>query len=153
MRGAPPGGLPICASWLQSSVPRRPSRWSSKPMSEPFLHIRHASTASRLHSVHRPRRWRLSPVVQAIQARRGVQCTVAVLLIAARGALTRVDTPRQLMRDLGLTPSEDSSGERRRQGTITTAGHTCARRALIEGAWASRAPAQVSRPLPWRFET
>jgi transposase len=37
--------------------------------------------------------WRLHPVVQAIQAMRGVQCTVAVTLIAERGDLTRFDTP------------------------------------------------------------
>ena len=69
---------------------------------------------------------------------RGVQFTVAVVLIAELGDLTRFDTPRQLMSDLGLTPSEYSSGERRRQGTIAKAGNTFARRALIEGAWAYR---------------
>jgi transposase len=53
---------------------------------------------------------------------------------------------------LGLTPSEDSSGARRRQGTITQAGHTVARRALIEGAWAYRYPAKVSRHLQLRLE-
>jgi hypothetical protein len=56
------------------------------------------------------------------------------------------------MHDLGLTPRAYSSGARRRQGTITTAGHTCARRALSEGAWTYRDPAQVSRPLHWRLE-
>jgi transposase len=56
------------------------------------------------------------------------------------------------MGDLGLTPSEDASGERRRQGGITTAGHTQARRALVEGAWASRDPAHVSRHRQLRLE-
>jgi transposase len=58
--------------------------------------------------------WRLQPVVEALQALRGVQCTVVGTIIAALGDLTRVDNPRQLMSDLGLTPSEYSSGERRR---------------------------------------
>jgi transposase len=80
--------------------------------------------------------WRLAPVVQALQAMRGVQFTVAVTLIAELGDLTRFENPRQRMSYLGLTPSEYSSGERRRQGAITTAGNTFARRALIEGAWA-----------------
>jgi transposase len=92
--------------------------------------------------------WRLAPVVQALQARRGVPCTVAVTRIAARGDLSRCEHPRPLMSDLGLTPGEDSSGERRRQGTITTAGHPFARRALIAGDWASRDPAKGSRHLP-----
>jgi transposase len=96
--------------------------------------------------------WRLYPVVQALQAMRGVQFTVAVPLIAALGDLTRFDNPRQLMSDLGLTPSEYSSGERRRQGTITKAGNTFARRALLEGAWSSRFPAKVSRHLQVRLE-
>ena len=53
---------------------------------------------------------------------------------------------------LGLPPSEDSSGERRRQGAITKAGNPHARRAFIEGAWAYRYPAKVSRHLQWRLE-
>jgi transposase len=53
---------------------------------------------------------------------------------------------------LGLTPSESSSGERRRQGAITKAGNTHARRGLVEGAWASRYPAKVSRHLQLRLE-
>jgi len=77
-------------------------------------------------------------VVEAIQALRGVELTGAVILIAELGDLTRFDTPRKLMSHLGLTPSEYSSGERRRQGGITKAGNTHARRALVEGAWAYR---------------
>jgi len=96
--------------------------------------------------------WRLLPVVEALQALRGVQFTVAVTVAAELGDLTRFDNPRQLMRYLGLTPSEYSSGERRRQGGITKAGHTHARRALVEGAWAYRYPAKVSRHLQLRLE-
>lgn len=96
--------------------------------------------------------WRLYPVVEAIQALRGVELTGAVILIAELGDLTRFDTPRQLMSYLGLTPSEYSSGERRRQGGITKAGNTHARRALVEGAWAYRYPAKVSRHLQLRLE-
>jgi transposase len=46
---------------------------------------------------------------------------------------------------LGLVPSEHSSGERRRQGSITKTGNSHARRVLVEGAWAYRYPAKVSR--------
>jgi hypothetical protein len=52
--------------------------------------------------------WRLQPVVEALQALRGVQCPGAVTVVAEWGALRRVDHPRQLMRDWGLTPSESS---------------------------------------------
>src|SRR5712692_9891815 len=96
--------------------------------------------------------WRWVPVVEAIQALRGVQFTVAVTLIAELGDLTRFDNPRQLMSYLGLTPSEHSSGERRRQGSSTKTGNSHARRALVEGAWAYRYPAKVSRHLQLRLE-
>ena len=89
--------------------------------------------------------WRFQPVVEALQALRGVPCTVAVTTVAERGDLTRFDNPRHLMNCLGLLPSAYSRGERRRQGPITKAGPTQARHALVEGAWAYRYPAKVSR--------
>jgi transposase len=97
--------------------------------------------------------WRLSPVVEALQALRGVQFTVAVTLVAEMGDLTRFKSPRELMKFMGLIPSEYSSGEQRRQGAITKAGNTHARRVLVEGAWAYRYPAKISRHLQLRLET
>jgi transposase len=96
--------------------------------------------------------WRWHPVVEAMQALRGIQFTAAVTLIAELGDLSRFDTPRQLMSYLGLVPSEHSSGERRRQGSITKTGNSHARRVLVEGAWAYRYPAKVSRHLQLRLE-
>jgi transposase len=96
--------------------------------------------------------WRLPPVVEALEALRGVPCTGAVTLGAARGDRTRVETPRPRMKDLGLIPAESSRGARRRPGAITTAGNPHARRALVEGAWADRYPANVRRPRPRRLE-
>jgi transposase len=96
--------------------------------------------------------WRLYSVVEALQALRGVPCTVAVTMVTDIGDLTRVDTPRELMQFLGLIPSEYSSGARRQQGSITPAGNTHARRALVEGAWAYRSPAKVSRHRQLRLE-
>jgi transposase len=96
--------------------------------------------------------WRLHPVVEALQALRGVQFTVAVTPVAELGDLPRFETPRALMTCLGLVPAEYSTGARRRQGAMTTAGTTHARRALVEGAWAYRDPAKVSRHLQLRLE-
>jgi len=96
--------------------------------------------------------WRLSPVVEALQALRGVRFTVAVTAIAELGDLTRFEKPRQLMAFLGLHPSEHSTGERRRLGGITKTGNTHARRALVEGAWAYRFPARVSKQIQARQE-
>jgi transposase len=88
--------------------------------------------------------WRLYPVVEALQALRGVQWVVALTVVAELGDLTRFTSPRQLGAFVGLIPSEHSSGPSRRQGGITKAGNGRARRALIEGAWAYRHPAKVS---------
>jgi transposase len=96
--------------------------------------------------------WRLNPVVAALQALRGVQGTVAVTTVAEIGDLTRFDIPRELLQFLGRIPSDDSRGERRRQGAMTQAGNPHARRTLVAGAWASRSPAKVSRPLQRRLE-
>jgi hypothetical protein len=57
------------------------------------------------------------------------------------------------MHSLGVTPSADSTGARRRQGGIPKTGNSHARRALVEGAWAWRYPATVSRHLQRRLET
>jgi transposase len=96
--------------------------------------------------------WRFHPVVEALQALRGVQFIVAVTTVAELGDLTRFDNPRQLMNYLGLTPSEYSRGARRQQDSMTKEGNTHARRALVEGAWAYRYPAKVSRHLQLRLE-
>ena len=96
--------------------------------------------------------WRLAPVVRALQALRGVQDIVATTTVAEIGDLTRFDNPRQLAAFLGLVPSENSSGDRRRQGPITKAGNGHARRALIEGAWAYQYPAKVSPAIQKRLE-
>ena len=96
--------------------------------------------------------WRLAPIVRAFQALRGVQDTVAITVAAELGDITRFDNPRQLAAFLGLVPSEDSSGERRRLGGITKAGNGHARRVLVEGAWAYRFPAKVSPHIQKRLE-
>jgi transposase len=57
------------------------------------------------------------------------------------------------MNFLGLIPAAYSRGEHRRPGAITKAGHSHARRALVEGAGAYRSPAKVSRHLQRRLAT
>ena len=96
--------------------------------------------------------WTLAPVVEAVQAMRGVAFIVAVTVVAEVGDFQRFDNPRQLMAYIGLTPSEHSSGNSVRRGGITKAGSGLARRALIEGAWSYRMQARVSRKLHDRIE-
>jgi transposase len=88
--------------------------------------------------------WRWRRVVQALQALRGVQVLHAVRMVAELGDFQRFDTPRKLMAYLGLIPTEHSSGGRRRQGAITKAGNSSARRAMVEAAQAYAHPARLS---------
>jgi transposase len=94
--------------------------------------------------------WAMAPVVAAYQALRGVALLTAVTFVAEIGDVRRFENPRQLMAYLGLVPSERSTGERVRRGSITKAGNTRARRVLIEGAWTYRFPARMSRLLQER---
>ena len=91
--------------------------------------------------------WRLNPVVEALQALRGVSLVVAATTVAELGDISRFDHPRQLMAYLGLVPSEYSSGETTKRGAITKTGNGHARRMLVEAAWSYRLPARVSRRL------
>jgi transposase len=97
--------------------------------------------------------WRLHPGIAARHGLRGLQSPGAVTLGAALGDRPRVDHPSQLRRDLGLSPAASSRGDRRRPAGRPHAGHPHARRALRDGAWAARAPAQRSRPLQVRRDT
>ena len=97
--------------------------------------------------------WTLAPVVEALQALRGGMALVAAATIVAElGDISRFSKAEQLMSYLGLVPSEDSSGKRRRQGGITKAGNGAARRMLIEAAWSYRFPARISREQLMRQE-
>jgi transposase len=97
--------------------------------------------------------WSMAPVVQALQAMRGIAQIGAVTLVSEIGDFSRFDNPRQLMAYLGLVPSEHSSGTTVRRGGITKAGNSLARRALIEGAWTYRMQARLSRTLHDRNES
>jgi transposase len=94
--------------------------------------------------------WTLAPVVEALMALRGIRLVSAMALIAELGDITRFDSPCQLMAYLGLVPSEDSSGKRRRRGSITKTGNGHARRLLVESAWSYRFPARKTAHLQRR---
>ena len=56
-------------------------------------------------------------------------------ICAEVGQFERFDHPDSLAADLGIVPSENTTGQQRRQGAITKAGSTHARRLLIEAAY------------------
>jgi transposase len=96
--------------------------------------------------------WRMTPVVKALQAMRGVSFIVAITTVAELGDLGRFEHPQQLMAYLGLIPSEHSTGEKVKRGPITKTGNGHVRRVLVEAAQAYRLPARVSRALAKRHD-
>ena len=96
--------------------------------------------------------WGLRPLVQALQALRGMQLIAAITLVAELQDFMRFAHPRQLMAYLGLVPTEHSTGGRRRQGGITKAGNSAARRMLVEIAWHYRHDARVSPIIARRHD-
>jgi transposase len=96
--------------------------------------------------------WRFEPVVQALQALRGIDVVSAIGLVAEIGDFARFDHPRKLMAYLGLVPSEHSSGDRLRKGSITKTGNAHARRLLTEAAWNYRFTPRIGRAAQARQE-
>jgi len=95
-------------------------------------------------------KWRMYEVVKALQALRGVALLSAVGVVAEVGDMTRFKNPRELMAYLGLVPSEHSTGEKRRLGSITKTGNIRARQTLVESAWAYSKRPQLTRALQAR---
>ena len=77
--------------------------------------------------------WTLRPLVQALQALRGVSLIGSMTLVAGLQDFLRCKYPRKPMGYVGLVPGEYSTGTKRRQGSVTKAGK--ARRAACWWGW------------------
>lgn len=97
--------------------------------------------------------WSLGPVVEALQALRGVALVVAAGVVAEIGDMRRFDNPRQLMAFIGLVPGEHSSGSKRKLTGITKAGSVVARRLIVEASWSYRMPAKVGQAMMLRQQS
>ena len=94
--------------------------------------------------------WEWKPVVRSLMGFKGFQEVAAMTLISELGDLKRFSNPRKLMAFLGLVPSEESSGGKRRQGSITKCGNGHARWMLIECAQHYRKKPKVGAALSKR---
>ena len=96
--------------------------------------------------------WPRRKFVEALQGFRGFQLVASMVVASELGDLSRFTHPRQLMAYLGLVPSEQSSGGKRRQGSITKSGNSHVRWMLVEVAQHYRLPSKVSKELSYRQE-
>jgi transposase len=81
---------------------------------------------------------------------RGVKLLTAAVLATEIGNFDRFASAPELMAYLGLVPSESSSGQSQRRGSITRSGNTFVRRALVEAAWAYRHRPGITQKLRLR---
>ena len=88
-----------------------------------------------------------SETIARLRCLRGVDTLTAFGLCAEVSDFARFGSPAALAAYLGLVPSESSSGERRRQGSITKAGSGHARRLLVEAAHHYSRPPRNSSKL------
>jgi len=89
--------------------------------------------------------WSLAELVSALMAMRGIDLIAAATLLAEVGDLSRFPTAQAVMAYLGLVPSEDSTGDTVKRGSITKAGNRRARRMLLECAWSYQHPPRVGQ--------
>jgi transposase len=92
--------------------------------------------------------WR--QLVARLRCLRGIDTLTALALVAEIGDFNRFRSAAEFMAFVGLVPSEHSSGEKRRQGTITKVGNSHARRLLVESAWHARRRPKVGYDLARR---
>ena len=76
----------------------------------------------------------LKPIIDALILA-GVALITAATLVAEIGELECFDHPANLMAYAGLVPSEYSSDQNRRQGSIIQTGNSHIRRVVVEAAW------------------
>jgi transposase len=89
-------------------------------------------------------------IVGLLRCLRGVDTLTAITVLTELFEFGRFASPRKLMAYLGLVPSEHSSGEKRRPGSITKTGNGRVRRLLIESSWHYRHRPSVSKALKRR---
>jgi transposase len=92
--------------------------------------------------------WR--QLVARLRCLRGVDTHTALALVAEIGDFGRFASAEEFMALVGLVPSERSSGEQRRQGSITKVGNAHVRRLLVESAWHARRRPTVGYQLARR---
>jgi transposase len=92
--------------------------------------------------------WR--SLVARLRCLRGIDTLTALALVAEIGGFDRFKSAEEFMAFVGLVPSERSSGEQRRQGSITKVGNSHVRRLLVESAWHARRRPTVGYELSRR---
>lgn len=95
----------------------------------------------------------LKKQVQILQGFRGIGLISAMHLMCEIGDFRRLNRPTNLMAHLGLVPSQRSSGNTIRTGSITKTGNAYARKVLVSAAMKYRYTPRISVGLEQRQKT
>jgi transposase len=90
--------------------------------------------------------------VRYLMALKGIKALSAMTIIAEAFDLRRFTDAPAFMAAIGVVPSEDSSGEIERRGSITKTGNSHIRRVMIESAWHYRHSSVAGKTLKKRRE-
>jgi transposase len=89
-------------------------------------------------------------LVGRLRCLRGIDTLSALGIVCEIGDFDRFRSAEEFMGFVGLVPSERSSGEKRKQGSITKVGNSHVRRLLVEAAWNANHRPQVGATLARR---
>jgi len=90
--------------------------------------------------------------VERLKSLKGIDTHSAMVLTVEIGDIERFESARELMAYAGLVTSEDSSGQKRRQGKTGYTGNRQIRFILVEAAWHYRHRPSVGKSLMKRQE-
>ena len=89
--------------------------------------------------------WSLAEVVAALQAMRGIDLIAAVGVLAEIGDLSRFQNPRELMGYLGLVPTENSTGDKVKNGMVRPCSRPASEGSFWQGAPKTRSTTPCHR--------
>jgi transposase len=100
------------------------------------LDEKRARIAGKVEQIAGEERYR--EAVSKLKSLKGIGTLIALTLVVEICDFRRFATANQFMAFLGLVPSEHSSGNKRRVGSITKTGNSHLRKLLVEAAWHAR---------------
>src|SRR5437867_1044457 len=128
-----------CVVVAPGQVPQRPGD-RVKTDSRDARKLARLLAGGLLHGIHVPSR-------ELVRCLRGIDTLTALALVTEIGDFSRFRSAEEFMAFVGLVPSEHSSGEQRRLGSITKVGNSHVRRLLVESAWHARRRPKVGYEL------
>ena len=95
-------------------------------------------------------KWHAKPIVHAMMTLRGFARIASMMVVSEIGDFIRFTHPKQLMKYLGLTPTEYTSAKRTKQGAISKCGNAHLRWLMVECATHYRNQPRISSALSIR---